>query len=114
GISVECLPGPTAFVPALVASGLPFDRFVFPGILPAKKGRRTRLTELAIEPRTIVLYESPHRIARALGELAEAFGGARPAAVVREISKLYEEVRRGTLDELASHFAEVRPKGEFV
>lgn len=114
GISVECLPGATAFVPALVASGLPCDRFVFEGFLPVKKGRQTRLKELSAEPRTIVLYESPHRIARTLRDLAEAFGGGRQAAAVREISKLHEEVLRGTLDELVAHFTGVEPRGEFV
>lgn len=114
GISVECLPGPTAFVPALVASGLPCDRFVFEGFLPVKKGRRTRLTELATEARTVVLYESPHRILRTLKDLAEVFGGDRPAVTAREISKLHEELQRGTLDELVGYFNKVEPRGEFV
>lgn len=114
GIPVECLPGPTAFVPALVVSGLPCDRFVFEGFLPVKKGRRTRLDELKEEPRTIVLYESPHRIARTLRELAEACGAERPASVSRELSKLYEETVRGTLTELAAHFEQHAPRGEFV
>ncbi len=114
GISVECLPGATAFVPALVASGLPCDRFVFEGFLPVKKGRQTRLKELATEPRTIVLYESPHRITRTLHDLAEVFGSERQAAVAREISKLHEEVLRGTLDELKAHFTAIEPRGEFV
>jgi 16S rRNA (cytidine1402-2'-O)-methyltransferase len=114
GIAVECLPGPTAFVPALVASGLPCDRFVFEGFLPVKKGRRTRLEELKTEERTIVLYESPHRIARTLLDLSQAFGGQRRACVSRELSKLHEEHVRGTLDELRSHFESKDPKGEMV
>ncbi len=113
-VPVECLPGATAFVPALVMSGLPCERFVFEGFLPVKKGRRTRLEELRNEPRTIVLYESPHRIARTLGEFAEVFGPDRVASVSREISKLHEETRRGTLASLAAHFAETAPRGEFV
>ncbi|HRN36236.1 MAG TPA: 16S rRNA (cytidine(1402)-2'-O)-methyltransferase [Flavobacteriales bacterium] len=114
GISVETLPGPTAFVPALVNSGLPCDRFTFEGFLPVKKGRRTRITELAAEPRTMVFYESPHRIARTLAELAEAFGAERPASISRELTKLHEETLRGTLAELSEHFRQHAPKGEFV
>ncbi|MFZ1694052.1 MAG: 16S rRNA (cytidine(1402)-2'-O)-methyltransferase [Flavobacteriales bacterium] len=114
GIAVECLPGATAFVPALVASGLPCDRFVFEGFLPQKKGRQTRIRSLISEERTIVLYESPHRIARLLGELVEAFGADRQASVSRELSKLHEETRRGTLAELAAHFTAHEPRGEFV
>lgn len=114
GVSVECLPGATAFVPALVVSGLPCDRFVFEGFLPMKKGRRTRLVLLAQEPRTVVLYESPHRLPRTLKELAEAFGEARAASVSREISKMHEETRRGTLAELAEHFNAHAARGEFV
>jgi 16S rRNA (cytidine1402-2'-O)-methyltransferase len=114
GIAVECLPGPTAFVPALVASGLPCDRFVFEGFLPQKKGRQTRIASLKDEARTMVFYESPHRIARMLNELAEAFGPIRNASVSREISKLHEETRRGTLGELATHFDAHEPRGEFV
>ncbi|MEZ4756364.1 MAG: 16S rRNA (cytidine(1402)-2'-O)-methyltransferase [Flavobacteriales bacterium] len=114
GVSVECLPGATAFVPALVNSGLPCERFVFEGFLPPKKGRRTRLEELAREPRTVVLYESPHRLLRTVGELAEAFGARRRASVSRELSKLHEETVRGTLDELQAHFAQHEPRGEFV
>jgi 16S rRNA (cytidine1402-2'-O)-methyltransferase len=115
GIRVVALPGATAFVPALVASGLPTDRFVFEGFLPPKKGRATRLAALADERRTIVLYESPHRLAKLLGELAERFGRDRPAAVGRELTKLYEEVRRGTLAELAAHYADQeRVRGEVV
>lgn len=114
GIPVETLPGPTAFVVALVNSGLPCDRFTFEGFLPVKKGRRTRIAELATERRTMVFYESPHRIARTLQELAEAFGAERPASVSRELTKLHEETLRGTLAELAAHFAKHAPKGEFV
>lgn len=115
GIVVSCLPGPTAFVPALVSSGLPSDRFVFEGFLPQKKGRRTRIDQLAIEPRTVILYESPHRITRTLSQLAEAFGPERPAAIGRELSKKFEEVRRGTLGELCEHVdAQERVRGEIV
>ncbi len=114
GIAVETLPGPTAFVPALVNSGLPCDRFTFEGFLPVKKGRRTRITELAAEPRTMVFYESPHRIARTLAELAGAFGAERPASISRELTKLHEETLRGTLAELSEHFRQHAPKGEFV
>ncbi|MBK7945836.1 MAG: 16S rRNA (cytidine(1402)-2'-O)-methyltransferase [Flavobacteriales bacterium] len=114
GIAVECLPGATAFVPALVVSGLPCERFVFEGFLPQKKGRRTRIASLRDEERTLVFYESPHRVARMLAELAEAFGEERPASVSRELSKLHEETLRGTLGELAAHFAAHEPRGEFV
>ena len=111
GIDVECLPGPTAFVPAMVASGLPCDRFVFEGFLPLKKGRATRLQQLAADPRTIVIYESPLRTLR---QLAEVFGPDRQAAVAREISKLHEENRRDTLQNLAQHYEQNKPKGEIV
>lgn len=114
GVSVECLPGATAFVPALVNSGLPCDRFVFEGFLPVKKGRRTRLEELRKEERTIVFYESPHRIVRSLSDLAEVFGPLRRASASREISKLHEETVRGTLQELVAHFTATEPRGEFV
>lgn len=114
GVSVECLPGATAFVPALVNSGLPCERFVFEGFLPPKKGRRTRLGELARDPRTIVIYESPHRVVRTLLELAEVFGGDRKASASRELSKLHEETVRGTLMELHTHFSTQEPRGEFV
>lgn len=114
GISVECLPGATAFVPALVVSGLPCDRFIFEGFLPPKKGRQTRLRELALEPRTIVLYESPHRILRSLGDLIEHFTAERQVSVSREISKLHEETVRGTLAEVLVHFEGHAPRGEFV
>jgi len=113
-IPVECLPGPTAFVPALVNSGLPCERFTFEGFLPQKKGRQTRLRELATEMRTIVLYESPHRLARALRELGENMGDTRKASVSRELTKIYEETRRGTLSELAAWYTEHPPKGEIV
>ncbi|MBL0129587.1 MAG: 16S rRNA (cytidine(1402)-2'-O)-methyltransferase [Flavobacteriales bacterium] len=114
GIAVECLPGATAFVPALVVSGLPCDRFTFEGFLPPKKGRKTRLEALRAEERTMVFYESPHRILRALQEFAEVFGGDRRASVSRELSKLHEETVRGTLLELVAHFTAHEPRGEFV
>lgn len=114
GIEVETLPGPTAFVPALVSSGLPSDRFVFEGFLPVKKGRQTRIHELAAEKRTLVLYESPHKIAKTLAEMAGVFGPDRPACVAREISKMHETYHRGTLAELAAHFAAQPAKGEIV
>lgn len=114
GIEVECLPGPTAFVPAMVASGLPCDRFVFEGFLPVKKGRATRLAELAEDPRTVIIYESPLRLERTLRQLVEAFGPDRKAAVAREISKLHEENRPGTLAELAEHYALNKARGEIV
>lgn len=114
GIEVECLPGATAFVPALVASGLPCDKFVFEGFLPQKKGRQTRLTALAHEERTIILYESPYRVVKTLLQLAEVRGEDCPAAACRELSKLHEEQRRGTLKELADHFQSHQPRGEFV
>lgn len=114
GVEVVCLPGPTAFVPALVASGIPCDRFCFEGFLPIKKGRATRLAALAAEERTLVFYESPHRVVKTLAQLAETFGAGRQAAVCREISKVHEECLRGTLEELAAHFTETEPRGEFV
>lgn len=114
GIEVECLPGPTAFVPALVASGLPCDRFAFEGFLPQKKGRQTKLRELAEEERTIILYESPFRVVKTLTQLAEYKGEDCPAAACRELSKLHEEIVRGTLKELIEHFQQTPPKGEFV
>ena len=114
GIDVECLPGPTAFVPAMVASGLPCDRFVFEGFLPLKKGRATRLQQLAADPRTVVIYESPLRLPRTLRQLAEVFGPDRQAAVACEISKLHEENRRDTLQNLAQHYEQNKPKGEIV
>ena len=114
GVEVTCLPGPTAFVPALAASGLPCDRFSFEGFLPHKKGRQKRLTQLEELGCTFVLYESPHRIVKLLGELAEHLGPERQVAVCREISKLHEEIVRGTLEEASSHFAAQEPRGEFV
>ena len=114
GVEVSCLPGATAFVPALVVSGLPCDKFCFEGFLPQKKGRQTRLTQLAAEPRTIVFYESPHRVVKALTQFVETFGGERPAAACREISKVHEEIIRGTLNEILAHFIEHEPRGEFV
>ncbi|WP_285010569.1 16S rRNA (cytidine(1402)-2'-O)-methyltransferase [Pedobacter faecalis] len=114
GLEVECLPGATAFVPALVNSGLPADAFVFEGFLPVKKGRHTRLKKLAEEERTIVLYESPHRLLKALEEFMEVMGADRQASVSRELTKLYEETVRGTLTEIKSHFENNILKGEFV
>ena len=114
GICVECLPGPTAFVPALVASGLPCDRFVFEGFLPPKKGRATRLSSLAADGRTVVIYESPKRLPRTLRQLAETFGRDREAAVCREISKIHETVHHGTLGELNEYFEANNPRGEIV
>lgn len=114
GIKVYCLPGPTAFVPALVQSGMPTNSFVFEGFLPVKKGRQTKLKALALEERTIILYESPHRVAKTFTDLALYFGPERKGAAVREISKLFEETKRGTLQELALYFATTSPRGEFV
>lgn len=114
GIPVETLPGPTAFVPALVNSGLPCDRFTFEGFLPVKKGRQTRLNELKTETRTMIFYESPHRIVRTLKDLVEAFGGDRQASISRELTKVYEENAQGNLTELVAHFGTKEPKGEFV
>ncbi len=113
-IEVDCLPGSTAFVPALVNSGLPNDRFHFEGFLPHKKGRQTRLIALAENPFTTIYYESPHRLVKSLRQFAEFFGEDRQASVSREISKMYEETRRGTLLELAQHFEEKGVKGEIV
>ena len=114
GVDVECLPGATAFVPALVASGLPCDRFCFEGFLPQKKGRVSRLTELSTEERTIIFYESPYRIVKLLTQIAEIFGTDRECAVCREISKLHEEIVRGSVEEVLAHFSTHEPKGEFV
>lgn len=114
GIEVQCLPGSTAFVPALVASGLPNDRFCFEGFLPQKKGRMTRLKALVEEQRTMVFYESPHRLVKALTQFAEFFGEERQASVSREISKIHEETVRGTLAELIAHFTANEPRGEIV
>lgn len=114
GIDVECLPGATAFVPALVTSGIPCDKFYFEGFLPQKKGRMTRLQALAEITTTIVLYESPYRVVKTFSQLAEYLGGERRAAACREISKLHEETVRGTLNDLVEHFTEKEPRGEFV
>ncbi len=114
GVEVVCLPGATAFVPALVSSGLPCDRFCFEGFLPPKKGRATRLAALAAESRTIVFYESPHRLVKTLGQFVEMFGAERQVAVCREISKVHEECVRGTLSEVAEHFSRTEPRGEIV
>lgn len=114
GIDIECLPGATAFVPALVCSGLPSDRFVFEGFLPPKKGRQTRLKELATETRSMIFYESPHKLLKTLGEFVSFFGSSRPISVSRELSKHYEETIHGTTEEVSRHFEEHPPKGEFV
>lgn len=114
GIEVVCLPGATAFVPALVSSGLPCDRFCFEGFLPPKKGRSTRLAVLSTESRTMVFYESPHRLVKTLTQFTEVFGEERPVAVCREISKVHEECVRGTLAEVLAHFTETEPRGEIV
>jgi len=113
-IEVETLPGATAFVPALVNSGLPCDKFCFEGFLPHKKGRHTRLTQLAEEERTIVFYESTHRIVKSLSQMAEYFGAERKASVSRELTKMHEETVRGTLTELAQYYTDHISKGEFV
>lgn len=114
GIEVQCLPGATAFVPALVASGLPNEKFCFEGFLPQKKGRMTRLKALVDEPRTIVFYESPHRVLKTLAQFVEYFGAERKVSVSREISKVHEETVRGTLAEVIEHFTLNEPRGEFV
>jgi len=114
GVAVECLPGATAFVPALVISGLPNDKFYFEGFLPVKKGRRTRLVEISFEQRTGVIYESPFRLLKTLIQLSETCGQDRCVSVSRELSKRFEETIRGTLDEVVHHFSENEPKGEFV
>lgn len=114
GIEVQCLPGATAFVPALVASGLPDDRFCFEGFLPQKKGRQTRLNALKEEKRTMIFYESPFRVLKTLTQFAEVFGPDRPVSVCREISKVHEESVRGSLAEVIEHFKQTEPRGEFV
>lgn len=114
GIKVSCLPGPTALIPALVASGFPCDRFCFEGFLPHKKGRQTKLKELALEERTIILYESPHRLVKCLGQIEEFFGSDRRVCVVREISKIYEEYQRGIVTDVKRHYENTPPKGEIV
>ncbi len=113
-LPVECLPGATAFVPALVNSGLPNDRFTFEGFLPVKKGRQTRIKDLIYEQRTMIFYESPHRLLKTLEEFMENFGAERQAAISRELTKMFEENIRGTLAELKTHFEENILKGEFV
>ncbi|MFZ6664319.1 16S rRNA (cytidine(1402)-2'-O)-methyltransferase [Peijinzhouia sedimentorum] len=113
-VKIECLPGPTAFVPALVKSGLAVDRFTFEGFLPHKKGRQTRLKELADEKRTMIFYESPHRIIKSLEQFTEYFGEDRLCSISREISKYYEETVNGTVKEVLEHFKNHDPKGEFV
>ena len=114
GIEVQCLPGATAFVPALVSSGLPDERFCFEGFLPQKKGRMTRLNALKEETRTMIFYESPYRLVKTLTQFAEIFGAERPVSVCREISKIHEESVRGTLQEVIAHFIETEPRGEIV
>ncbi|MEG1607406.1 MAG: 16S rRNA (cytidine(1402)-2'-O)-methyltransferase [Mucinivorans sp.] len=114
GVKVECLPGATAFVPALVSSGLPADRFAFEGFLPVKKGRQTRLEELRTQKRTMIFYESPHRLLKTLEQFATLFGPDRQGSVAREISKKFEEHIRGTVAELITHYTEHPPKGEIV
>ena len=114
GIEIECLPGPTAFVPALVNSGLPNDKFVFEGFLPVKKGRQTRLKLLAEESRTMVFYESPHKLIKTLTNFVEYFGEERKVSVSRELTKLYEETIRGTSKEVLDHYTQKPPKGEIV
>ena len=113
-IEVDCLPGATAFVPALVNSGLPNDKFIFEGFLPVKKGRQTRLKILAEESRTMIFYESPHKLLKTLAHFAEFFGEARKVSVSREISKLHEETIRGSVTEVLQHFEQKAPKGEIV
>ena len=113
-IEVQCLPGATAFVPALVASGLPDERFCFEGFLPQKKGRMTRLNALAEETRTMIFYESPYRLVKTLTQFAELFGPERKVSVCREISKIHEESVRGTLQEVVAHFTATEPRGEIV
>lgn len=114
GIPVTCLPGATALIPALVCSGFPTDRFVFEGFLPVKKGRQSRLQQLSEETRTLVFYESPHKLLKTLEQFAESFGPEREAVVCRELSKLYEEQVRGSLADVLEHFKAKAPKGEFV
>jgi 16S rRNA (cytidine1402-2'-O)-methyltransferase len=113
-VEIECLPGPTALIPALVNSGFPCEKFCFEGFLPHKKGRKTRLTELAAEPRTIILYESPHRIVRVLQELQQVMGDERKCSVSRELTKIHEETRRGTFTELLAYYTSKEPRGEMV
>lgn len=114
GIEIECLPGPAALIPAIVASGFPCDRFVFEGFLPHKKGRQTRLKAIAEETRTVVLYESPYRLVKCLGQIAEFMGEDRKVCVARELTKMYEEFQRGTAVEVQKYYEEHPPKGEIV
>jgi 16S rRNA (cytidine1402-2'-O)-methyltransferase len=114
GIEVDCLPGATAFVPALVNSGFPNDKFIFEGFLPVKKGRQTRFLFLAEETRTIIFYESPHKLIKTLGHFVEYFGEDRPVSVSRELTKLFEETIRGTAKEVLEHYTNKPPKGEIV
>jgi 16S rRNA (cytidine1402-2'-O)-methyltransferase len=114
GVEVQCLPGATAFVPALVSSGLPCDRFAFEGFLPQKKGRQSKIESLKGEQRTMIFYESPYRVVKTLEQFAEAFGPSRQVSVCREISKIHEESVRGTLEAVIAHFKEKEPKGEIV
>lgn len=114
GFEIECLPGATAFVPALVNSGLPSDKFVFEGFLPVKKGRQTRLKLLSEEPRTMIFYESPHKLSKTLVHFSEFFGSDRLISVSRELTKLYEENRRGTIEDVLNYYLEHPPKGELV
>ena len=114
GIQVDCLPGATAFVPALVSSGLPCERFLFEGFLPVKKGRQTRLNELSQETRTMVFYESPHKLLKTLQDFCTVFGSERPMSVSRELSKLHQETLRGSAAQLLEHFQNQAPRGEFV
>ena len=114
GIEVDCLPGATAFVPALVNSGLPNDKFVFEGFLPVKKGRQTRLKLLAEETRTVIFYESPHKLIKTLGHFCEYFGEDRQVSVSRELTKMFEETVRGTAKEVLEHYTNKPPKGEIV
>jgi 16S rRNA (cytidine1402-2'-O)-methyltransferase len=114
GVEVECLPGPTALIPALAVSGLPTERFVFEGFLPQKKGRQTRLVQLAEETRTMVFYESPFRLVKTLSQFSEFFGSERKCCVCRELSKMFEEIKRGTVNELQQYYTTHPPKGEIV
>lgn len=114
GVAIECLPGATAFVPALVNSGLPNDKFVFEGFLPVKKGRQTRLKLLAEETRTMIFYESPHKLLKTLGHFADYFGATRDASVSRELTKLFEETKRGSIEELIAYYEKNTLKGEIV
>ena len=113
-IEIECLPGPTAFVPALVVSGLPIDKFIFEGFLPAKKGRKSRLEKLALESRTMVFYESPHKLLRTLLDFDNFFGSNRKISIYRELTKLYEETLRGSIKEMVAIYSNKKPKGEYV